>query len=493
MRGETRKRRVWLGLVLCLSMNLLTGCKEKTIDYDVDGVTESSTENGSKSAAHDNRKKGLAQFAGAKDWYDAWTAADAKGNWVDFLVDAKINVPDVEQMSVVEVKEPEFDSAYKKQMAERLFGDGEIYYYDMVHLPKAEVEKRLEDYWKPSRVITAGEYDAQTVKIEMGARTQEEINQELSYYRETLEAAGDSYVPVNEYDVDEYLGTYEGKSFELTFMESGSAKSNDAEVICRSKEILFQAKDLSQFCPKEIRESGDFNLMYTAMDENFGILENQCALSEEDAKKLADRFVDEMGMDYSVDAGSIQLGWWKGASAGMGQNEGIDFIADGYVFLYDAGVDSISFTKCGTQELERNFSENKSGEPQYLMKARMEVYVNENGVIGMKAQNPIEITGILDKTELLPLEAIQGIVKEQLAGDVSMFRFESKKAITFNEAALVYFRVRDKENAGYYSYVPTWRLAFVKYHDADGYATWINEQILINAIDGSVIDFYDEA
>ena len=127
------------------------------------------------------------------------------------------------------------------------------------------------------------------------------------------------------------------------------------------------------------------------------------------------------------------------------------------------------------------------------MKARMEVYVNENGVIGMKAQNPIEITGILDKTELLPLEAIQGIVKEQLAGDVSMFRFESKKAITFNEAALVYFRVRDKENAGYYSYVPTWRLAFVKYHDADGYATWINEQILINAIDGSVIDFYDEA
>lgn len=490
MGREKRKRCVCFGMLMCIGISLLTGCKEKTVDYDVGGVTESSTEEGSGSAPSGSRKKGVGQFAGAKDWHDAWTAVDAKGNEVNFLVEAKINVPDAEQMSVVEVKEPEYNSAYKKQIAERLFGDGEIYYYDLANLPKEEIEKYLADYWKPDRVIFSGEYDAKAVN---SPGTEEDIEQELSDYKEALETAGDSYVPVNEYDADEYLGTYEGKNFELAFLESGGAKSDGGEVICRSKEILFQAKDLSQFSPKEIKADGDFKVTYTAADENFGILENQCELSEEDAKKLADRFVDEIGLDYTVYAGSVQLCWWKGTYSGNGQNFGIDYIADGYVFRYDAGIDSISFTKCGTQEIYSGFSQKKSGEPQYLMKPRMEIYVNANGVVGMKAQNPIEITGILDKTELLPLEAIEGIVKEQLAGDVSMFRFHSKKSVSFNEAALIYFRIRDKENAGYYSYVPAWRLAYAPYHDLDGYATWINEQVLINAIDGSVIDFYDEA
>lgn len=490
MGKEARKRHVWIGMVLCLGMNLLAGCKEKSVDYNVDKVTESSEEEGGENTAVQRGKKGLGQFANAEDWNDNWAAIDENGNEVYFLAEAKINVPDVEQMSVVEAKEPEFDPAYKKQISERLFGDGEVYYNDMAHLPKAEVEKRLTDYWKSDRVIFSGEYDAQTVNR---PRTEEDVEKEISDYKEALETAGDAYVPVNEYDADEYLGNYEGKNFELTFLESGGAESDGGEVICRSKEILFQAKDLSQFSPKEIKADGDFKVIYTAANENFGILENQCAISEEDAKELADRFVDKMGLDYSVYAGSVQLCWWKGTYSGNGQNFGIDYIADGYVFRYDAGIDSISFTRCGSQEIYSDFSKRKSGEPQYLMKPRMEVYVNANGVVGMKAQNPIEITGILPETDLLPLEAIEGIAKEQLAGDVKMFRFQSKKSVSFNEAALIYFRIRDKENAGYYSYVPAWRLAYVSYHDLDDYATWINEQVLINAIDGSVIDFYDEA
>ncbi len=490
MGKEKRKGYVWLGLALCLGMNLFTGCKEKSVDYNVDKVTEGSEEKGAEGSEVGRGKKGLGQFADAEDWNDAWTAVDEEGNECYFLAEAKINVPDIEQMPVVEVKEPEFDSAYKKQIAERFFGDGEIYYYDLAHLPKEEIEKLLADHWKSDREIYSGQYDASAVK---GPSSQEEREQEVAEYQEALETAGDSYVQVNEYDADEYLGTYGKDLFELAFVESGSAGSNDANVVCRSKEILFQAKDLSQFSPKEIKAGEEFKLRYMAANESFGILENQCELSEEDAKELADRLVDEMGLDYSVYAGSAQLCWWKGTYSGNGQNLGSDYIADGYVFCYDAGVDSISFTRYGTQEIYSDFSKKKSGEPQYLLKARMEVYVNANGVIGMKAQNPIEITGIVPETELLSLEAIEGIAKEQLSGDVSRFRFHSKKSVSFNEAALIYFRIRDKENEGYYSYVPVWRLAFAPYHDLDDYATWINEQVLINAIDGSVIDFYDEA
>ena len=168
----------------------------------------------------------------------------------------------------------------------------------------------------------------------------------------------------------------------------------------------------------------------------------------------------------------------------------------------------MSFARYGSQEIELDFAVQKkeSEEQQYYMKARMEVYVNENGVIGMKAQNPIEITAVLGETRLLSMDAIQGIIKEKLTDASEMFRFKygyligeslgadgDKNFLSFNNMELIYFRVRDKENAGYYSYVPAWRLAYVTSRDVDGYATCVKEQVLINAIDGSVIDFYEEA
>ena len=120
MRKGTVKRCFGAGLVFCLVTGLVTGCskKEQTVDYNIEEETESDQNNANKGKTVNTKK-----------------------NTVQLTVEASIIVPDIAQMSVVEVEEPEFDEGYKKRVAEHIFEEGDIYYNDISHLPKKELEE----------------------------------------------------------------------------------------------------------------------------------------------------------------------------------------------------------------------------------------------------------------------------------------------------------------------------------------------------------------
>ena len=494
MRKETGKKYVCAAALLGISMNLLAGCKEKTVDYRMESEAESTTESAQEEKGKSNTvsrgKKGLKQFEDLKHWEERWYVGEEEEKQ-GLFIDAYISIPDVEQMSVAEVKELELDTAYKKQFTERIFHDSEIYYGDVKYLPKKELEERRKRC----------EY-MQQLDMEDGTAWEKE----LSVYEEALKTAGETYMPADQYDAEVYLGTYEGTSYELSFLEYETGEVPDMNkeyvrmsgkhpfvkshgiqdeagfvVCCRCKEILFAARDLYQFCPEEVKEVE--NLNYKALDR-FSAKENKCKLSEEEAREQAERFLDELKLEYPVYAYSEPLGWWNGLDSG---NDEAAYVADGYVFRFDAGIDSVSFTRYGTQETDRYFSDNKKGakEIRYSMNACLEVYINDKGVIGMRAQNPIEMTGKSDEVGLLPIKEIQEIIKGELEHDFDWGKKEKME--------LIYFRIRDKENEGNFSYVPVWRLLDVWFSDGDGYPIAYGDQILVNAIDGTVIDFYDEA
>lgn len=499
MRKGIRKRYVY-GALLCMGMNLLAGCKEKTVDYSMEGATESTQEENSESTQEGNSgsntagrgKRGLKQFADLKNWNESWIRGNAEEEEpLGGSVDVDIFVPDAEQMSVVEVKELEIDTAYKKQLTESIFRDGEIYYGDAEYLPKKELEKRREQC----------EYMRQS-----GSEDGTDWEKELAICEEALNTAGETYTPADGYDAAAYLGTYAGESYELSFLEydmgevpnpqkqyvrmrrrNPYVKSDDTRneegfvTCCRCKEILFAVRDVYRFCPEEVKEVE--NLNYKAL-ERYSAVENQCKLSEEEAREQAERFINELKLEYSTYVYSEPLGWWNGKDT---KRDEVDYVADGYVFIFDAGIDSVSFTRYGTQETDQYFSDKKKGseEIRYSMKARLEVYINDKGIIAMRAQNPIETIGVSEEVEMLPIKVIQEIVKEQIELETSYF--------VRDRMELIYLRIRDKEHEGYFSYVPVWRLEDVWFHDGDGYAIAYANQLLINAIDGSVVNFYDEA
>ena len=317
------------------------------------------------------------------------------------------------------------------------------------------------------------------------------MEENIRHYEELIKTAGETYIPAKDFEAPDYLGEIGGAPYELSFW---SHETDEGTVDWGG--FSLEAKNLRQYLSKEdIEETGvgivgAMSVPCYPYDTGLGAVNNKCEMTEEEARKLVDNFVKECGLDYKVYAYTVPLVW--GSNWEQAQDEKN---CDGYVFYYDVGVDDISFVTPGKAEQYQNYQKKKESEPQrYSMNARMEVYVNDKGILYLNAQNPVEITGVSEDARFLALEDIQGVIKEEITEHFGDFRFHYSSEdwlIKFNQMELIYFRVRDKENNGHYSYVPAWRLGYVLNFEESNMKS-IDNAVLINAIDGSVIDFYDE-
>ncbi len=448
------------GILVGLGMGLLIGCTQKDVDYNIENVTEEiQTE-------ADNRKSGVAQFEEASSWNETWQLHPKKGEAVQVKVEADILLPKTNQMSVIEVAVPEFDAEYKERIAKLLYKNEAVYYHDYAHLTKGELEEMYTMYeeWYAS-------YSEEERK---------ELEGRMEECQAALEKAADTHTLAEEYNINEYIGARDGIPFQLTFMEY----YDEQEENLTGQRLDFYAEDFYAICSKQYEG-------YTRCMEHPYVsdIENECGITEAEAEKLARKFVDDLGLEYPVLAYTKPLLWGDDTLSSVNCNE---WSANGYVFHYEYGIDGISLTGMGSQWGYLDVMNWQEEEP-YSMKAEANVYVTEQGVIQLHMSNPVETTGILESVELLPLETIQGIMKEQMEKQYEDFHFMelSVGELLFTHMELIYFRVRDKENPGCYSYVPAWRLSNLKEPTGFEYGS-ITNPVIVNAIDGSLIDYYDE-
>ncbi len=471
MTGKAAGKFLIAGLICYLGANLFEGCSGRSVDYSIEDATERPESV--------QKAKGLGQFEGASVWEDEWTAVNAKQNIVTLQINAGIRLPEADQMSVAEVKEAEMHTDFKRRVAEGVFEKGSICYFDIDHLPKEDLIKLREQEQKSYDF-----YDGTTVDP-ADLEQMEEIQENIRILDERIPGAKEAYTPAKDFSADQYLGKFGGNVYEVTFWSRETDGGN-----MELQEVDFKPRDIRQFCPEELKDvSDESELVYLPYTDSYTVL-NECELSEEAAREIADRFVERTGMEYPVYAYSMPLAWTKIDGDGRVKES-----CDGYVFYYDAGVDGVSFVMFGTEWQYQNYDKKKESEPEwYSMNARMEVYVNGNGVISAKAQNPVEFTGVSQSVGLLALEDVKNIMKEAVTEHFGDFRFHYSSEdwlVKFNELELVYFRIRDKENKRHYSYVPTWRLGEI-YHYENDHMMIMNNCVLINAVDGSVINFYEE-
>ncbi len=472
---ESVNRRIGsIAVAVALAIGLFSGCsREKTIDYSIEGM-EQDKQSGNGGGISD-----LHQLAEREDWEEKWDMPSGEileyeGQTLDLYMEVDINAPimgpKTSQMSVVEVEEPEFSAEYKEEIAKRLFDSGEIYYADYSHLPKKDLQE-IRDR------LDAGE----TVYVEFPIREHIEKDAEAL---DNIENAKETYTPVEDYTDNLYIGLSGGRLYNLAFWEEGGG----AYTYRRTKHIVWTVRDIQTVCPEKVKEQE--NIEFSPWDRGSWV-ENQCQISEEEARKEAQQFVDRLGLEYSVYSFTYPLLWGEAPAPGAIAS-GKDWYIDGYVFTFDLGVDGISFVGYGMEEDYEDFYQNKepTAEVQYSMDARLKVYVTEQGIIRMEADNPLEITHVMDGVGLLPFDTIQGIMRDKMNEQPKFFHFDIFD-IHFNEMELLYFRVRDREEPGKFSYVPAWRLAVVTRDELLNRIT-IRNPVLVNAIDGSLIDFYDE-
>lgn len=451
-------------LELCLVLVLTACANEDEVDYSIEGTQEVQEEQ------EYGGKKGLEQFVGEENWKASWEVNEGE----TIQVSAPIILPNVKQMSVLEVEEAQFDEGYKKRVAQNIFDAGEVYYGDAAHLPKMDLNT---NYFNSIET-----YNGKLINLDVVIKESKEYAEACEQYENATEA----YVPAESYSVNRYIGNYEEKLFTLVFTEDSETLNFRGR-----KQIYWTVKNIYEVCPEEYKEVEPLDCSPWKEGGDWG--ENLCKLSEEEALKEALQFVERLGLDYNVVSHRYPLLWGNPPETVTEFSNSDSWGVNGYVFFLDFGIDNLSFVDYGTEADYRVLwsQESKNAELKYSLESRLQVYVTDNGVIRAIVDNPVDLISVKDGVELLPLETIKEIMQEKTAEHWESISDGTMSSAYLDAMELIYFRVSDTEDTAKYSYIPAWRLANVT-RDTVRDEINIGSVLLINAIDGTYIDIYNE-
>lgn len=476
------KKAVKSFMVIFCGILLIAGCGKKNVDYGIDGTEE---------ITHETKKgsTGVEQFKNAEHWATQWSVMRENGSTIDISVDADIQTWDLKEMYVIGVSELDLENTeYKEHIVRNCFSPENIYYYDDVHLPKKQLLEKIEFYEETM-------LDNADARDDYARMEYENANAGLELCQGALMTASDEYIAAEDFTVNAYLGYRGNIPYELHFNTVNDPAAPDI----KSTSVCMYPLDLYKVCPRKMKN--EENLMCEPWHTDVP-RKNYCELSEEEAKKMAEQFLADMGLEYPVCTLSEGLIW--GSETAMGKHydmstkeEDDERHLEGYVFYFDAGIDGVSFPAYGDENdyIDWLIREDTLERQVYSMNARAIVYVTGEGVIRLDADNPILVDEVSDPVTLLPLETIQDIMKNELEQNYTDYCFakaEEETMDSFGGMDLIYFRLRDRNEEGRYSYVPAWRMYDTRLK-ALGYGTAHHMySVLVNAVDGSVIHFMEE-
>lgn len=470
------KKRILL--LACLMAGLFSGCADRAVDYDLNG----------EGTEHAINSK-LEQFAEAENWNAEVTVTAENGSETHITINAQVVLPDADDMSVVEVEEAVVDGEYKKTLLTCFFEDGEIYYHDLAHCTREELEDMITETENSisdlRNDMAENPQDYASVNSEEWFEYQEE---QLQEYRAYLQTAKDTYTLAEDFDMcNEYAGYRDGILYGVVFQTRNETAQTVSWIDIRSMDGVYVGPESL----KDFDEVNRMHLDYMWSGESAGTEAgtNECTLSQEEAKALADRFVDRSGRTNQICFEESEV-LWQGHNLEEMEEEGSYTITDqadavyGYEFVYGTGVDEMAFASFGGLTAFNQFwTIADLPENWYDTDDQIRIIVTDAGIIDVRMEYPITINHVTRQVELLPLETVQSILKNELIENGSRYDFSQSKY--FNTLELIYFRLKDDNKAGSYSYVPVWCLCA---KDRDTY----QHAVLVNAIDGSVIYLQDE-
>lgn len=461
-----RRRMTAAGAVVCLMAGLLWGCSDTGAEHDPGTEQDVQGENG-----------GMEQFREAADWKETieYTAAD--GRKCTMEVDAEVRIPDVAAMSVVEVEETWIDTDFKKQLMDQFLEGSDIYYHDIPHFIREELEQLIEEEegWVQALendLELSGEMSVTDDVIESWQKDLDERRARLQQYWELYENAGDEYTPAEDLEsCEEFIGYRDGVAYTISFPEEG-----EYAYISILPGKLFEG--IPTYVPEELKSYNYRSCMEQTLEEGT----NRCNMSREDAQAMVEQWLAGCGRSHQqlIEVEDLV---WTGINDTEDGGEDAITLREGYCFSYGTGVDGLAFRSFGSYT---DYSDAGSfdvwGGAEYDLFESTRVYVDDAGVIGVIMNCPVTVTKITEQVELLPLSAIQNIMKHEITENSDQYHYEDWEQRSYfrsNSLELIYFRVKS-DTPGSYSYVPAWRLCNESEYNYDN-------PILVNAIDGSVI------
>ncbi len=466
-RNKIKKAAVIALAGLMMTQAALTGCGKKTVDYNVDGTTD---ENGENNNGNKSDKGGIAGKLGIPDSINETIDVGTSGLGKITINCEEPKIPEIDKMVVAHYTPITMSNEDKKKIAETLFEkDKGIYVYDYENRTKDDIQKEI-DWYKTQIDETKANGDSEYLTY---------LEEEVSNLENKLAEAPETYPDAGDYSGDIFRGTVDGVTYSLS-MDSSSGE----DMVGMGSSVYFSSENALYIRPYEGATYGYVDSYvdpYSTVDAETTV--NGSSISIEEAEEIAERFLDNIGASDLVKINSNDAFWVYYNNDG----EELAREADGYYFEYSRAISGTS-TYSGNLWSVDNLNQIDGWINLPIETYRVIVY--DGRIIEASWQ---QIFGSADSTEDVELLSYDAII-EKANTEISKYyeKYQPKyKNVEFNDARLTYYLVSD--DGGKCKYIPVWIFSqYEEYMDMDNSNDPV-QLVIINAIDGSVIDIVEEA
>ncbi len=446
-------KKITVGFITAiLLLTAFSGCGDKSVDYGLTGESDAG------SSTLDSGV--LATEYGIPGECDTKLSVGDSGLEKIEIYDTDITYPNVSGMNIAYYTKNELTSERKQEIAEALFDKDEgIYVYSWDLMTKEDIQEFIDYY---ERLIEACNANGDTSEAMW-------YESDLATYEEMLSTASDDYPSADDYSEDIYIGTIDGREYELVYSETS--------VSMEIHENLYKYKEADKL--DDVVSCGTLSESYYSGADT-GELTNLCELDESEAQLLAEDFLAELEIDDMILTETNGL-YWEYYDY-MGETVAIEL--DGYSFKYTCAIDGVPVSTKSVSCVD-NITENGIGVD--IPTEEMKICIDSNGVVLASWTDYMQPTGETEKNvELLTFDEILEKANENVAAYYMSYptRFND---VEFNDIELTYY-LEAADEEGVFKYVPAWVLT--EYEENTDYTmeNEPNQMVVIDATTGEVID-----
>lgn len=507
-----KKRRTFFAVILLITFGL-SGCQKSpdssiVVNKDFDKLIDEAEKTGEGTIGVEDMIK--------YDSYQTTIEDDSLGVTVN--VDAKVDIPKTNQLSVVRVKQTPITQDFLDKVKDKLVKGETLYDGSVTNIrSKKDIEQEIhllqenieeakniyeggdietiqqelqrqiddlqEEYEEAPEEIDMENYQSDGLLHSVKEMYEKDYSNEFYSWEYSLNPDGEVFYGVTDGENGNYLSLYvqnnedygnclrfrstkHGLEFTAAVAVGGSNLSGDYPEICKVEEGV---PDISEY-----------------MDGHSGISEyadEAATISQEQAKEIADTFIEEMGLtDFQYSEGDLYfeiLDIRTGTEVGYRKT---------YILRYMRNMDDafVIFGATGKH------SEGWSGE-SYVKKdwsnECIEFRINDEGIVGFDYNAPLEVTEtVVEKSNLKTFDEIKSIFETMVV--ITNAQEEMQTTIDIDRVLLGYARISEADRFDTGLLVPVWVFEGRKNNSYDSYMTESEYGVIltVNAIDGSVID-----
>ncbi len=494
-----------LAVFLAVMVFLPTGCRENpdtsiVVNKDMDKLIDAAQKN-------DNGVS-IAELTNNQGNYCAVLENESLG--VKVQVDAVIEVPQTEQMSIIRVRQQAFEQEFLELVKNVLMQDEQLYEGEVLNRKtRSEIEQRIFVYKQElSRLVSQYGDDVKTnipQEIEKLKKEYEtapsqiritepenlsdgKLRQAAATDRQNSNFNGEFFYGINDGGNGKYQSLYMqnnpeyGNCLRYRFSKHGYVYVDGFHVYNHMLEDFSPTVWLAQEEKAGLENAKEYGFLYELGE--FGDEAATITLSK--AQEEAEQFLNTLGItDFAYYDGGLYCEYQNICYGENGKPEENGY-SKIYILQYMRQIDGAFVTNTDISKYYGawNVEDNTYVEKEWPMEL-IEVRVNDEGIVGFDYNAPLELAEtVVEDVEFKSFDDICSIFEKMIL--ITNARQEGNITIYIDRVVLGYARISEPDSFDTGLLVPVWD--FMGRITENGTEKGYTSIMTINAVDGSVID-----